>query len=318
VRSDDAFVPVLLIRENNRNLAWSLFGQTEYDLAERWELTLGLRYDRDRRHHLGRAPVRTDRTEHFDDWQPRAVLSWRPSASTNAYASYARGFRSGGFNPPSVDSQRFDQETLDSFELGIKRDWLDRRLRTNLALFQARSRDYQTYYVDVSRAAQVLDNIDRVRMQGFELDLSARLGAGFSVALGVGVTDAEIRRYRARPQDQGNHAPRNQVLGTILGLEYLRRLPGGWAWQTLLEVDQRGRKYWHSVDRYSMPPFALLDARSRLDWQGGWIALWGRNLADEDYWQEYIAQEFAGLPGGDAGFRARGRTFGVDVGWTWD
>ena len=67
-----------------------------------------------------------------------ASASYRISDQSLAYASYSEGFRSGGFsirNASGPDRAGYDPETADQFEIGVKNDFLDNRLRVNLAYY---------------------------------------------------------------------------------------------------------------------------------------------------------------------------------------
>ena len=67
-----------------------------------------------------------------------ASASYRISDQSLAYASYSEGFRSGGFsirNASGPDRAGYNPETADQFEIGVKNDFLDTRLRVNLAYY---------------------------------------------------------------------------------------------------------------------------------------------------------------------------------------
>ena len=57
----------------------------------------------------------------------------------NAYASYAEGFKSGGFNgrPSSQTIVSYDPEKVKTYELGLKTEFFDRLLRVNGSIFQS-------------------------------------------------------------------------------------------------------------------------------------------------------------------------------------
>jgi len=70
-----------------------------------------------------------------------AGLEWTPDDVTLLYAKYSRGYKSGGFNAGYLNAApETGPETLDAFEVGGKRQWFDRKLTTNVALF------YYNYY----------------------------------------------------------------------------------------------------------------------------------------------------------------------------
>ena len=313
VFSPDGFVPFLEIAERNDNRAWAVFGQLAYDLRDDLELIVGLRYDSDRREHTAVLPAPAELSETFSDLQPRIVLNKRWSDDLLTYASYSRGFRSGGFNAPSVGSRRFEEETLDNFEVGFKSTWMNRRLQLNGAVFRSLDDQFQYFFVDVTTASQVIDNIDEVSFLGAELELQALLNEQWSVFGGIGYTDGEIEKSGERPQDEGNHTPKNQPLTVNLGTQLVLPLGGSAEARLRLDYEHRGKRYWHPDNLNPMDSFGLLNARLALESERWSLVLWSRNLLDEAYWEDYNAAAFSGLPFGDIGHLGRGRTYGAEL-----
>lgn len=141
--------------------SWAVFGEVYYDITEELKLTGGLRFTKDKKTIRDRqilfdalttggfAPIGTDPIPaaslngyrdgfvgdadgnvSFDEVTGRAVLEWTPELSgmdrTLFYASYSRGYKGGGFNPPfdpalfPDTSQFFDPEIINAFEVGSK------------------------------------------------------------------------------------------------------------------------------------------------------------------------------------------------------
>lgn len=305
-----AFVDLV---EENDNDAWAVFGQVEYDIFEDLELAIGLRYDEDKRRHNGRvigggttAPRQT-----FSDIQPRAVLTKRFSDDLLAYAGYSRGFRSGGFNGPAIGSPQFNEETLDNFEIGVKSDLMDGRLRLNASFFYGLSDNFQFFFVDLVTASQVIANIEKVDIYGGEIEVQGLLTDDWSVYGTFGLTDTEIKRSDSRPQDEGNRTPKNQKYSLNVGTQYVQTV-GDITGRLRVDYEHRGRKYWHPDNANSMDPFGLLNARLSFETENIILSLWGKNIGDTSYWQDYNSATFSGAFG-DIGFLARGRTYGVDV-----
>ena len=104
-------------------------------------------------------------TNSFSAWTGRALAEWTPKLDftdqTNIYASYSRGFRSGGFNPPSFTgafAQTFAPETINSYEVGAKNTLLDGTLIANLTGWYY---DYTGYQVsEIIDRTSVNVNID--------------------------------------------------------------------------------------------------------------------------------------------------------------
>ncbi|UCG73195.1 MAG: TonB-dependent receptor [Chromatiales bacterium] len=81
-----------------------------------------------------------------DVWTPRFAAEYQPRDGLAFYASATRGFKSGGWNARGTAANAlldFDKETVWSYEVGMKSDWLDNRLRANLTLFYADIEDFQ-------------------------------------------------------------------------------------------------------------------------------------------------------------------------------
>ncbi len=144
---------------------YAAFGELYWDINDSVKLTVGLRYTSDEKRVSDRnlllnsllagAPVptpigsstanglpnyRTDK-DTFSDTTGTVVLDWRVGESTMMYASYARGYKGGGFNPPFDPAvfpnatRTFDSETINAFEVGSKSSFADGGLTLNLSAF---------------------------------------------------------------------------------------------------------------------------------------------------------------------------------------
>lgn len=117
------------------------------------------------------------------------------------YASYSKGFRSGGFNGRASSAFSlgpYEPETVESIEFGVKSQWLDNRLRTNLNFF---SMDYSGKQEDVVFPDPVLvtvtvvQNAAKARMQGFEGEFQFIPTEGLTLGLNVGYLDAKYKGW---------------------------------------------------------------------------------------------------------------------------
>lgn len=135
--------------------SYAVYGQAAYALSDTWSLTAGLRIGRDEKDFEGQirelgsqqpfTPVFV-LSESDTAFTPRLALEWRPLLDAGAvddlmvYASAARGYKSGGFNGiafgnPDVLQTPYGPETNWTYELGLKAEFLGRRLRTNLVAY---------------------------------------------------------------------------------------------------------------------------------------------------------------------------------------
>ncbi len=134
-----------------------------------------------------------------DRWDYRLAADYRFSDSFLAYASLSTGFKGGGVNPrPFVADQRlsFNPETLTTYEVGFKSDFLDRRVRLNGAAFLNK---YQDIILGKAVCPESVlptpclrpDNIGEADVKGFELEASIFPVEGFSIEGSVAVLDFE-------------------------------------------------------------------------------------------------------------------------------
>ena len=119
----------------------------------------------------------------------------------NAYVSYARSFKSGGFNtrynapPPGFVPVPFEEETVDSYEIGTKMDF--GAFRLNMAAFQADYTDMQLVFRQ--GVVPLLFNAGEARIRGFEAEASYRPFGGLTLDAGISILDDEIRSITPVP-----------------------------------------------------------------------------------------------------------------------
>lgn len=162
------------------------FGQGSYTLDSGTEFTVGLRYTTEKRgvtgqqetfgaagQSLGLSYAPVDASKRFNKLTWRLAVSQQLGNSSMLYASYNRGFKAGSFNGQAPNLPAFNPEVLDAYELGLKTDLLDRRLRVNVAGFYYDYKDIQvrTFVNGTSR----IYNGAKSRQYGVDIDLTAAL-----------------------------------------------------------------------------------------------------------------------------------------------
>ncbi|MCW1428360.1 TonB-dependent receptor [Novosphingobium sp. JCM 18896] len=125
-------------------------------------------------------------------------LNYKPNDDVLAYAKISSAFLSGG----AVGQISFEPETVLSQEVGLKSEWLDRRLRVNLALWHAKYKNVQSAqsgsvvtFNGVNQAALgvVVISNGEVNAKGFELEVNAAPADGLTFGGSVGYTDANLK-----------------------------------------------------------------------------------------------------------------------------
>ena len=135
----------------------------------------------------------------FDKWTGRAVVDWTPhldfTDQTLVYASYSRGYKSGGFNPgaqPDLTAgvnPSFEPEGLDAFELGTKNTLLDGMLQANLTAWYY---NYQNFQVSaIIQNTSVNSNVG-ARLWGLEGEFVYQPDEDWVFTMNFGHTDSSI------------------------------------------------------------------------------------------------------------------------------
>ncbi|TDJ45495.1 MAG: TonB-dependent receptor, partial [Gammaproteobacteria bacterium] len=135
-----------------------------------------------------------------DDWTPRFVIEWTPMDSMMLYASYAEGFKGSGFSAIAIFDTgpvaQYDAETNQTYEIGMKADWFDHRLRTNLAYYYSDIEDLQqnaTVVDENGNQSFPVQNSGDATIQGLEFEISAVPVEGLNLFLsGTAFTDGKF------------------------------------------------------------------------------------------------------------------------------
>ena len=125
--------------------------------------------------------------------------AWQINDDVNLYASYSRGYKAGGFNLDQQavsreadgnfnDQTRFDPETSDSFEVGVKGRFLDQRLTVNSAVFHTTFDDFQLN--TFTGLGFIVGNVKKAISSGVEVESFLTLGEGIFLTAGATYTDA--------------------------------------------------------------------------------------------------------------------------------
>jgi iron complex outermembrane receptor protein len=294
------------LADEQDNFAWAVFGEVEYDITEQLEVAVALRYDKDERENTTRTPDEflptpdaesgQVRDETWDEWQPKLTFTYRPTDDLTMYGGYSRGFRSGGFNQTGVGAANiagvedlFDKETADTYEVGAKALFLDRRLSANFSAFLTKAEGSYFFVYDPNTGTQNLGNLDEVDYQGFELEFQAAATDWLDLYARAGYTDSEIKKSRRDPNDVGNQAPLVSEYTINLGAQIYGPLPFGEDLTYFIRPDFQiiGDTYWYPDNYTVRDPVNLLNLRAGFGNDVWTFTAWSRNLTDEEYNAEW-------------------------------
>jgi iron complex outermembrane receptor protein len=190
--------------------SYAAFWQLDAELVRSLTLTLGGRINRDEKTFAMEVllPERnavsvpfSSRSTSWDSFTPKVGLNWKPTEDLMFYASYSKGFKSGGFGLPTATSPAtaYEPETLTTTEVGVKSQWLDRHITANLALWKSDWKDIQFNIIIPVGTGQVnvTQNGGSAHLKGFEAEFNARTDFGLSANLGIGYTESHFYNLAA-------------------------------------------------------------------------------------------------------------------------
>lgn len=318
----------------------AVYGQATYALTEDLDVTAGLRYTEDKRdgflfnetlNHVSIDDRLTNRGK-WDDLSYLLTLNYSVNPDMNVYFTYSTGYNGGGFNSRASSvtawEEPYNEETIDSFELGLKSDWLDRRLRVNAAVFYNEYEDMQLAVFEAGSggASSRITNTGNSTYQGLELEIMALLSENVTLDLTYGYLDAEFDEYNARNpvtnqiEDISDiatitRAPENTA---AMGLQYSLPNTGIGRLSARVDVTYTDSMAFHPFlnEFDSSDSRTVANARVTLDelslGNGGELRLsaWVKNFTDEEY-REW------GIDFGTLGYAGntwnQPRTFGFDA-----
>jgi outer membrane receptor protein involved in Fe transport len=191
-------------------------------------------------------PQQTNFTSGSDDGTIfKLHLAYDVSDDILVYGQFAQGFRAGGANqntssiaitdPGNVEvPEAFESDTLDSYEIGIHSQWLDRRLTINGAVYYIDWEDIVVTGRSATGLFAFLTNADGAEATGFELESILDMATDFRVTAAVSYVDAQLTA-NAPPNRASPTLSRSGLKGDPLpdvadwtahaSMEYGRQLP---------------------------------------------------------------------------------------------
>ena len=299
-----------LISDDVYTEAWALFANIDYDLSETLQLTLGGRYDEEKKRTIDRSPDNLSRSDTFglersdtySSFQPKVGLTYQHSDALTLYASYARGFQAGGFNvaqaailTEGTAKDEFGESTADNFEVGFKVATVENKLRLAGALFHNTKKNAQQFiFVPTGSTLNAVIEIDEVRIVGGELEASYQPTSNLTIDAAIGYLDAEVKEFAKFPELVGNEAPFAPNLTGSFALTHFSNAgaitPNGEIISSL-RYEYMGTQYpsANNINDWQRDPVHLLNAKITLQTDSGWsLSLWGKNLLGTIYPDEVV------------------------------
>ncbi|MAA87292.1 MAG: TonB-dependent receptor [Haliea sp.] len=336
---------------DNATDAVAIFGQTTWRPTwqdERFAFTLGLRYTEEDKETIwdypeyfspfaGVVPGSTaSNAESYSNVSGNATIAYQATEDVKTYLRFATGYRSGGFNGEQFNTPAFSEETVETWEIGLKSDWWDRRLRINASLYNYVYDDIQTSVIETINGAATtrVINAGKAERWGSELEVLVAPIEDLTLSLSYTYINGDYDEYpdvcgvtaclSGVEYAERSQSPDNQINFTanyVFARTTLGELTGfiGINWQDVwyensiwTEVYASGEPVVHPF--LGMDERTLINARLSLEEveMGGGklrVSLWGENLTDDDY--SITGINFGGLAIITEGYGAP-RTWGVE------
>lgn len=265
-------------RETSGN-SYAVFGQASYFLTQRINLVGGLRFEKQDMEYENYL-MDTGGDDSWNDISPKVALEYHITPDIMSYVSISKGYRSGGFNQKTDDEYvSYDEETLWSYELGVKSAFLDRRLIVNGALYYMDINDMQVSEA-VSPSVTYITNAAEATAMGAELEINARIAEGLTLTAGFGYCDITFDKYQDQLGDyEGNRNTFAPDYTFNLGAQY-RHAGGAYARVDLLGY---GKIYFDKANEYSRDPYELVNLKIGYEGEHIDVYLYGKNIFDREY-----------------------------------
>ncbi|HJS52716.1 MAG TPA: TonB-dependent receptor [Pyrinomonadaceae bacterium] len=323
--------------------AYAAYAQGTFEILPETNLTLGARYTIEKRDITGQTAAGgavipgSQGTEKATFKKPnyRVALDHRFSSNLLMYASWTRGFNAGFFNQiafggfTEAANPLVKPEEIDAYEVGLKSDLLDRRLRLNLSAFLY---DYSNLQQQVFSPGGIISlNAASARIKGVDLDIVARPLPELTLNFSANYLDAKYLSYPLAPNYSilpngafvavgAQEAKGNDIVGAPdFGLQAsathtLQTSVG--SFDSTVNVNYQAKQYSDPQNKFILPGRTLIGFSER--WTSGdektSITLWVKNLTNRKYDASITILE----PVGAFGNPGAPRTYGITIGRKFD
>lgn len=290
-----------------KNTGIALFGQMNYQLTHKLSLLAGLRYDYENKKLAVKGEYQQDGdaafvttpdtsgAANFAAVSPKLGLQYQLAVNSNLYATYSRGFRTGGLTQLSSDPSQpplypYQPEYSNNVEVGLKNNFLNNRLRVNFAIFATHVNNAQVPTLILPDAITVTKNTGALNSRGAELELAATPAKGLQIEYNVGYTHSKYQTLKVSSNgDVVNLDGKRQIftpdVTSMLALQYSYTLDE----RNQIKLVARGewfylgRRYFDLANTIEQASYNLLNTRAGISYKKLDLFFWARNIANTKY-----------------------------------
>lgn len=281
---------------------YAVFGQADYKLTDRLTGTVGLRWSADDKSMDYRSQAEdgliviltSKQSKTFSAVSGRLGLRYELSDDANVYATYNRGYKSGGFfgglATTAGEMEPYDNETLDAYELGLKSEFFDRRVRLNASAFYYDYKNQQVFAQTTRNGLTVLvlDNAANSKVYGGEAEITARPIQPLTLTAGVSLLHAKYGDYFTEGKDfTGNWLPQSPKVTFNAAATWVAPLKNGASIVANVDANYSSKVYFDNSNADRLSQDAVWIAGAQLSWRSPdqkiEAGAFARNLFDKTY-----------------------------------
>jgi len=292
-----------------RSSGVALYAQSEYAIAKKINIIFGVRYDyqHSKEDVLGEyqpdaSPVPVFETQpdtsanvSYSAFSPKLSVSYHPVMGTNLFATYSRGYRTGGLTQLGADPSQpplyaYKPEYSDNFELGIKNTFLESRARANISFFYTTITDAQVPTLVLPAAITVTKNAGSLTSKGMDAELAATVLKGLEATYNFGYTNAKYTKLKLSQNGSETDLSGNRQIFTpditsMLALQYNISLIESNKLELIIrgEWTYLGKQYFDLANSITQSPYNLLNTKLGLKIKHAELYFWERNMANIRY-----------------------------------
>ena len=282
---------------------------------------------------VGPAQCAFKRRDSFSGWSYTAGLDYKVTDDVLVYAKTSKGFRSGGQNlraPNTAAFLPFKPEIAYAYEIGVKSEFLDRRVRFNAAAYITDVNNIQRSTLiatapippsTIPGTATILSNAGKAQFKGVEAELQVLVFPGFRLSASGALIDPKYKNFADLSGDRRferfTGVAKEQYslaadYSTAFGSDGKVNLHVDYAWRGDVPTAEyffpANPQNQQIVDATTAKALGLVGARASVEFANFEVAVFGRNLTNE---RKYIQNLLVAPLGYITGLRQEPRTFGV-------
>jgi iron complex outermembrane receptor protein len=290
-----------------KNTGIAFYGELTYSVTKKLNLIGGLRYDYENRKlnvegeyaKDGDATLitlpDTSATLNFNAVSPKLGLQYQVAANTNLYATYSRGYRTGGLTQLSSDPSQpplypYKPEYSNNIETGIKNNFYHGRLQLNFTAFYTIVNDAQVPTLILPDAITITKNTGKLKSTGVELELATAPVRGLQIEYNFGYTDAKYKSLKiSQNGDAVDLHGKKQIftpdVTSLLAAQYAYLLNKKQQLRLVVrgEWSYLGTTYFDLANNTKQSPYNLFNTRVGISSKYIDVFFWAQNLGGKKY-----------------------------------